>query len=231
MLRAGLKGCARGDQCWFHHSSAQMTPYSKMSISHVERNVVLSGCPRPQDRSWRIRANYPAPWPINGVSHLTQDGQSYAPTPQTWAVGPFKLSHIEGYFFNDGPRQLEEPLASSHRARLQTGQAPHAPPEPGNGPPVMTNVRQGPRQRTSSPKRSRNVTIETSVNRGDNTYDNFRRQKGAYNSWDEGADDMPSELPPKYVANRSHLQNNYSDHNKDNNNYNINCNKNYINTM
>ena len=135
-----------------------MTPCSKMLISHVETNLVLSGMPRPQDRNWRIRANYPAPWPIQGISYLRQDGQSYAPAPQKST--------------NEGPRQLAEPLASSHRARLQPGQAPHAPPGPGNDPPVMTNARQGPRPRTSSPKRSRSVTLQD-----DNTYDNFRKQK------------------------------------------------------
>ena len=141
-----------------------------------------TGMSEAQSDNWDFRPNYPAPWPIQGISYLKQDGQSYAPTPQAWT--------------NEGPRQLSEPLASSHRARLQRGLAPHAPPGPGNDPPVMTNARQSPRPRTSSPKRSRSVTIH-----GDNTYDNFRKQKGPYNSWDGGADDMPSELPPKYVAN------------------------------
>ena len=211
MLREGNKGCHRGDRCWFHHSSAHMTPCSKMLVSHVEKNVLLLGCPRPQDELWILRQNYPAPWPLIGVSHLTKDGETYAPKPQQWAVGPFKLSHIDGYAIHDGPQQLTEPLASSRRARRQAGQRPQTPQGPGTDAPVFTNTRQGPKPRAASVNRSRSVTVQ-----GGHTYDNHRQRAGADNTtksdrpyssgwgagtWDEEeAEDMPQELPPKYIS-------------------------------
>ena len=92
MLRYDTKWCIRGDKCWFHHSSAHMTPYSKTLTTHVERNTVIPGCPRPKENCWVLREGYPAPWPLEGVSHLNKDGFTYSPTPQKRAVGPYMQS-------------------------------------------------------------------------------------------------------------------------------------------
>ena len=147
--RSKGRGCHRGDRCFFIHSSAHMTLAMKTTISHVEHNMVLSGCPKPQDKNPCIRRGYPAPWLVQGVSHLMADGIGYSPDPQeeNWGDQP--------------PRQLRDALEYSKRARLPTGGAPHAPPQAPAGPSTSgpypwSSTRQAPSEEplTTAPKES-----------------------------------------------------------------------------
>ena len=161
MLDPGSRGCRRGDRCYFIHSSAHMTPAMKTLISHVEQNVVLSGCPRPPDKQPSIRQNYPAPWPVHGISHLRADGITYDAKPQ------------EENWGDNAPPQLQEPLAYSKRARLSAGTRPQAPAGPDQkGPYPWSNIRQAPRRNRSPPRPAKSASHRGSGS----TYDDIRKK-------------------------------------------------------
>ena len=101
-------------------------------ISHVEKGIVLPGCPKPQEHdTWTLRPGYPAPWPLEGISHLMKDGFTYSAEPQSWANGPFKLCDNTGddFAWYEGPPQISEALSASKAARLQPGHQPHQVPQ------------------------------------------------------------------------------------------------------
>ena len=66
--------------------------------------------PKDMER-WKLREGYPAPWPLERISHMMQDGASYSAEPQEWATGPFRLYDQSGeYMIYEGPSQISGPF-------------------------------------------------------------------------------------------------------------------------